>query len=953
MLRTRMTAALRVALLGAIAVAWPIGAQQRDAAGSLGEVPLPGGLRGALQAIGDSTAPDRSQFLLEFIRRAYSGPSAAPMAIGASALPSLLGYLERATAAGGGQNSDDGRGSPLDTLPLGLPASVWHDVVLGGRPAPRGLLSAILQSRNAALLYYGVLSLDDETRSWLAGQEELVAELVTRQVAAFVVAAPALRVSGGAMRVPGGPRAEASWEALAGAPVSQPAAFLRALLTRDDGRLAYFFGALGPLTERQVGFALRLDAPHIGDRVEAARRLQAAFARVVPGWDMEHRTFWRPALDPALLASDLRLDANGVPMVPGTQEFWNLVFAATAPRERAFDAGILDGGPVEFGWLCEQVFSVDPNLSARRYRSVLFASRLGLALVPANARDSVDAIRAVLDYPALALVLERGRVHDPAVVARAARRAAQLSSIANDARAARAITQYQGTLAILVRAASRRSISPERLAELVSSLSAIEPVDDGDYGGALVRWLDAHITHTTGQIEPDLLRLVAGTTPPKPRSVMWEGMRYRADPAYGEAVRVSRLLGEDARPYVSSAARLVAMADALGAAELPLELVRRSAADLAAVGQAVGWEPPGDWTGDAADRYGTLSRALALAAGAGNVSAARRLARPLLALSDDLLARGLLELTYAIALGQPERAWVTAADVAKRHTLGVRLAARRPAWELPAVTTGLRPGFGVMGSLLGLDAALAEMALVRLSSKPPPRKPMLADVNRKGFIQAVTLVEPAWLTDDDLERVVAAIRKGRERAGALRSPDDALTLAAELRLSPLRAALLPWMVAHDPERVAAFLSPGELLLSGLGDVPDDSPLHAWGAPVLSRTGCLCLRLPRREPGDVVEGRWGSGVFVSAFPDLNLRLAELLAEMQMPASLLGPVLASATLDFVNTAVSRDEDDRRGLVEFVQALDRRRLEQYLALLTTDGPLVPIEDAPEPAPATQAHP
>ena len=145
----------------------------------------------------------------------------------------------------------------------------------------------------------------------------------------------------------------------------QPAAFLRALLTRDDGRLAYFFGALGPLTERQVGFALRLDAPHIGDRVEAAQRLQAAFARVVPGWDMEHRTFWRPALDPALLASDLRLDANGVPMVPGTQEFWNLVFAATAPRERAFDAGIPDGGPVEFGWLCERVFSVErvPSLS--------------------------------------------------------------------------------------------------------------------------------------------------------------------------------------------------------------------------------------------------------------------------------------------------------------------------------------------------------------------------------------------------------------------------------------------------------------------------------------------------------------------------------------------------------------------------------------------------------------
>ena len=133
-------------------------------------------------------------------------------------------------------------------------------------------------------------------------------------------------------------------------------------------------------------------------------------------------------------------------------------------------------------------------------------------------------------------MLERGRVHDPAVFAQAARRAAQLSSIDNDSRAARAITQYQGTLAIVARAASRRSITPERLAELVSSLSAIEPAEDGDYEGALVRWLEAHIVHTAGAWEADLLRLVAGPAPPEPRIVAWEGTRYRADPAYGETV---------------------------------------------------------------------------------------------------------------------------------------------------------------------------------------------------------------------------------------------------------------------------------------------------------------------------------------------------------------------------------------------------------------------------------
>ena len=59
---------------------------------------------------------------------------------------------------------------------------------------------------------------------------------------------------------------------------------------------------------------------------------------------------------------------------------------------------------------------------------------------------------------------------------------------------------------------------------------------------------------------------------------------------------------------------------------------------------------------------------------------------------------------------------------------------------------------------------------------------------------------------------------------------------------------------------------------------------------------------------------------------------------MPAALLPGVLAPATLDFVNTAECRDPDDRRGLADFVRRLRPDRVEQYLALLTSDGPLVP---------------
>jgi hypothetical protein len=81
------------------------------------------------------------------------------------------------------------------------------------------------------------------------------------------------------------------------------------------------------------------------------------------------------------------------------------------------------------------------------------------------------------------------------------------------------------------------------------------------------------------------------------------------------------------------------------------------------------------------------------------------------------------------------------------------------------------------------------------------------------------------------------------------------------------------------------------------------------------------------------------MMASAFPDLNLRLAELLSDMRMPAALLAAVLPAATRDFIDGVTSRHLDDRRALVEYVQALGEDRLEQYLALLTTGGPLVPI--------------
>jgi hypothetical protein len=252
------------------------------------------------------------------------------------------------------------------------------------------------------------------------------------------------------------------------------------------------------------------------------------------------------------------------------------------------------------------------------------------------------------------------------------------------------------------------------------------------------------------------------------------------------------------------------------------------------------------------------------------------------------------------------------------------------------------------GSLLGLDVRLAEFALVRHSSRPPPVRPTLNDADRRVLVEAVALIESAALTDADRDTIVGAMRRGRTRLAGLRTRADAATLADEIRLSGARRSLLAWAVAHDPERAARFLSPSELLWLGLETRPIDPGLHVWGAPSEARVGCVCLRLPERRPFETLAGRWESGILASGFPDLNLRLAELLSDLQMPAPLLAPVLASATVDLINLTVSRGPDDRRGLEEFVHALQVESVELYLALLTTDGPLVPIGDATEPAAA-----
>ena len=942
MLRVALPPVLQV-LLAVSVVAGSARAQTTDAGGELSNISLPGSLRDALAASDDRVPGDRSQFLLELIRRIYNTPVTVKNLRRDAVIQSALAFLDpaRASAATGAESTT--------TLPLPLPPALWIDAVFNGRATAATLARDIVQSRGASLLYYGALSLDDQTRAWLSGQRELVTAVVTQYPSTFAVAAPALRVAEGRVRVPGGEPAEPVWEAVVGARASDPAAFVRALLVADEGRLAAWFGATASLTPGQIQTLLSLDYPESSNRLAAVRRLLVAFERVGTGWRVEERAFWRPPVDPILLVADLPADERGRPIVPGTTKFWSAVFGPEYSPSKSGSGNpeaAAGGEPLNFTWLCEQVFTGDKLTDRHRYQLVMFASRVVKAVTP----DAIEVVRAAQSHPALIATLERAGLVDVAAYARAVRRAIAISEIGDDDRGMRALTQFQGAVAFLTRAAVRGGLAPDALARLVTSLSALEPTNRGDYEGKLVTWLDETFRAAarpsvpfaaSGPMEIDALAFLAGPVE-HVRLVEWEGTRYRIDFSRAEAMRMAKLLGEQARPFLTSARTLVAVADAIGASGATREHFQRELARLKEVGAATALDTSGAWNDDGAPkRYKEAASALQRAASSGDRAAVSRVAPAVRLLADDLLARGLKEFVYAVALGQPDRATISAGDAAERHDFSMRLANRRFApWNQPVVGADPWKGWHVVGSLLSLDVQLADFAQQRVSMRPPSAKPTLDDDQRRLLIETMALVAPATLTDSDRDLIADLMKKGRARLAAVRSASEAIEIADEIRLSPARRTLLPWVAANDPQRLGAFLSPVELLWLGLEKAPVARSLDAWGAPAEPRLGCLCLRLLDRRPWETFAGRWQSGIFNTTFPDLNLRLAEMLAQLKMPGALLAAVLTAATPDIAEMSTSRDHDDRRALVEAVLAMKIERVEQYLALLTSDGPLVPID-------------
>src|SRR5262249_7560817 len=158
-------------------------------------------------------------------------------------------------------------------------------------------------------------------------------------------------------------------------------------------------------------------------------------------------------------------------------------------------------------------------------------------------------------------------------------------------------------------------------------------------------------------------------------------------------------------------------ADALEKPGLTREALGREAGVADRVEQGGPWfESDEGEPARAGKRFRDLSAALDRAARDGDVRAVARLVPQLREAAGDFMARGLLELAYAAALGQPDRTAIAAGDAASRHEFGLKPTGgkRTGAWRTPVEGADGVRSWHVTGSLLGLDVRLAEFVLVPL-----------------------------------------------------------------------------------------------------------------------------------------------------------------------------------------------------------------------------------------------
>jgi hypothetical protein len=769
------------------------------------------------------------------------------------------------------------------TIAAPLTADHWRDAMQ--LPDKADLFAALISNRSALLTCAGALATDPSVRALLERDRSLLRWIVKETPAAFWMAARHLKVEKDRVVVPGGAAAEPIWEAIIEVKVTRPADFLRALLARDSGRLAWFYDAVGTMTPDRVAAAFG-GAP-LELQIDQARGFYNAFRSSDSNWRLEEHPFLRGATDPWIVSSQVDLlDAAVAP--PAEQWFWEQLFDnSEITRRSAASARREPRSPVTLPWIAQKISTSSAKERRDRFEMFRFAQGVFGQVEGDRAVEALVALGGYRRYRAILLTLDRMDVTAPRVYARSVEAARRLSDDLSGRDERNAVVAFQSSVAVLERARLTQQIDTATAERLLLSLAdLVDPPPDAAAAKpgkffAITQWmLTVMLNALPPLVQPDqwttaktayesrLLQALAGRpTDPKAPTLTWEGLEYRVDWFGSEHARLKRI-----REQIES---------------------------------------PG------------LDAALA---------------------SEDAtkIADALLALVYTPALGDPEGPALLGGDIAQRHNFGLVGPAgmRRDfvSWAVPKEQFGDGTPWHVEGSMLGLDIALARLALRRLADNEMPVAPTINLNDQLTFARTVMTINPHALLDADRDRIVAAIGRGRERVRAAGARPAAVTaLADEAQLPSSVRQTLAWTLVRTPELVPSLFGLRDFLWLGKPDLPQ-STLDRWGIFAEGLDSRLKTAMPEASPWDNFGGRPDGGLIATQAPDIVLRLAEETARLKLPAQLVPGLLMYAAQDYWHDVDSRFPDDRPAMTRQALALSPSRVEDYVAALAGGGPLRP---------------
>jgi hypothetical protein len=572
--------------------------------------------------------------------------------------------------------------------------------------------------------------------------------------------------------------------------------------------------------------------------------------------------------------------------------------------------------------------------------------------------DVFSALRALPRFRTLVYALERMGVTSPLVYATAVRHAIRLSPL-DGRRGFVAQAQLQGSFALVARMTRARTLTAARAQTLIEHLVVL-PIEDGRYGpGALAGWLrnDVIAALPAGDdLESTVIAAMAGPASGEGGAaarVTWEGQRYRLDLGAAERQRLQRVREKQQTPPLDVALDVAAAGAALASQKLSLDEIqsttvrlRRHAAGMVQRTRQedeedapAGVAPPPALRDALQKSIDELMKALA----SRDLKRASRAGEPLLELSNDLLAQTLLSLVYAAHVGDPDGTILLAGDVSHRHDFGFGIKdtdhRQRTTWAVPHADVSPNAPWHVSGSLLGLDVALAPLALRRLNYERVLEAPRLTSNERDVFASSVSLMDPFALRDADRDAIAGAIARGRERVRGL-AASTLEQLADEIGMERARRRALRWTIAHEPDRAISMFRLTELLALGGGRLAE---FDAWGMVATAAGECGCSRLTPPSQFPLFAGRPQLGLTASTVADVNLHIAMMLLEMRLPAALAPSVLAGAMQDFIDEVRPTDDADWMTMARTALTLSRERVEDYVAAATAGGPLMPDTESP----------